>query len=128
MQTLYESFEIMAGAMNEGLQHSSYTLELEKRPKKQRKNVDSKGANSAGDYDIEANAGRPEPGDAGFAYYLRKKVDRLYDQRKATLTSFCDSKGINLRYTSLSNELKETSSAPIIERHPSENGELHQRN
>jgi len=127
MQTLYESFEMMAGAMDEGLQHSSYTLELEKRPKKQRKNADSKGANSAGDYDIEANAGRPKPGDAGFADYLRKKVDRFYNQQKATLTSFYASKGINLRDTSLSNELNETPSAPIIQRRPSES-EVHKRN
>ena len=92
MKTLQEPFEVMSAAMNEGLNHATDRLELVKRPKESEPGAFT----NNGMTDIEAEAGKVKPGDDEFAQYLKEKIQRFYDSRKATLEEFCKVRGIRL--------------------------------
>jgi len=88
MKTLHQPFNVLTEAMDQGLQHALYTLDLTKRPKKRRgletgDNID--GASS----DTEAKGGIIEPGDKGFADSFSASIDHFYEQRKLTLDTWC---------------------------------------
>lgn len=94
MKTLHDPFEAMTEAMNAGLQHTLYTLELAKPPKKQKEKPGSTPDNDSND--VEAEAGVIKPGDAGYAKYLEQKVEAFYEKRKSTLRVYCLQRGITL--------------------------------
>lgn len=94
MKTLRHPFETMTEAMNAGLQHSLYVLELAKMPKDQRR-TDTDNTTGAGE-DVEAEAGILKPGDAGYAKHLESQIQTFYDHRKATLAVYCQQRGIQL--------------------------------
>ena len=80
MKKLHEPFEIVTGAMVEGLQHCMYSLELEKRPK-----AKAKGQKINDKNDVEAAAGSLRPGDLNFSKQLRARIEGFYGNRRATL-------------------------------------------
>lgn len=87
MKTLHHPFNVLTEAMDQGLQHTLYTLDLAKRPKKGRglKTGDEiEGASS----DTEAKGGIIEPGDKNFADSLSASIDRFYEQRELTLNAW----------------------------------------
>lgn len=94
MKSLHGPFEVMTQAMDEGLQHTLYTLELAKLPKE-----NSTPKIPVADqtlHDVEAQADIIKPGDKGFANYLTRRIDNFYDQRKLTLAIWCRQKGVEL--------------------------------
>ena len=95
MKTVHEPFETMSAAMDEGLNHVMYQLELVKQPKEKSKTGrDASDDGMTGD--IEAEAGKVKPGQDGFAEYLKGKIQNFYESRKATLEEFCKVKDIPL--------------------------------
>lgn len=93
MKSLHGPFEVMTQAMDEGLQHTLYALELAKPPKDTTPKV------SVADQtprDIEAHGDIIEPGDKRFVSYLTRRIDNFYDQRKLTLATWCRQKGLEL--------------------------------
>ena len=107
MKSLHDPFEAMTEAMNAGLQHTLYTLELAKPPKKQRIK-DTRSSQEKND-DIEAEAGIIKPGDSGYAKHLEQKIDGIYEKRKSTLKRksalalYCQQRGIKIDINSLEN-------------------------
>jgi hypothetical protein len=94
VKSLHYPFEAMTEAMDAGLQHSLYTLELAKPPKKQKQKGEGKEKESQ--KDIEAEAGITKPGDTGYAKHLENKIEAFHEQRKSTLAAFCRHVGITL--------------------------------
>ena len=93
MKSLHGPFEVMTQAMDEGLQHTLYALELAKLPKKTTPKVPVADRTPL---DIEAHGDIIEPGDKRFAAYLTRRIDNFYDQRKLTLATWCRQKGLEL--------------------------------
>ncbi|KAL8959656.1 MAG: hypothetical protein Q9183_005598, partial [Haloplaca sp. 2 TL-2023] len=91
MRSLHQPFEVLTGAMDQGLQHASYTLCLEERPRNQ--HTETFDGSSP---DVESKGGLSEPGDADFVVLLQAKIDRFYEQRKVTLNTWCSQNGISL--------------------------------
>ena len=124
MKTLHEPFESMTAAMCEGLQHVSLALELTKPPKPSKK---SKTANKA-NKDLEADAGLIKPGDPKYSAYLKEKIDVLFAQRQATLTSFIKQIGVDGdedEFTSAAEAITATRRTPMVD---GEQPETHKRN
>ncbi len=94
MKSLHDPFEAMTEAMDAGLQHTLYTLELAEPPKKQKKKGDGESDESS--QDIEAEAGMMEPGTASYAKYLERKIEAFHEQRKSTLALYCRHRAIEL--------------------------------
>ncbi|MCJ1389451.1 hypothetical protein MMC18_002308 [Xylographa bjoerkii] len=84
MKTLREPFELISGAMTEGLKHTSYALGFSKSPK------------ATPSDDLEANEGEARPGDENYGEYLSNKVKSFYEQREVTLQTWCNQRGIKL--------------------------------
>ena len=96
MRTLHEPFETLTRAIDEGLQHTLFTLELEKRPKKT--NHDQKADHTTSDSAaVEAKGDVVEPGDRQFAGTLSKRIDIFYEQRRQTLDTWCRQRGLDVR-------------------------------
>lgn len=94
MKSLHGPFEVMTQAMDEGLQHTLYALELAKPPKE---TITSKiPLTDQTLHDLEAQGEIVRPGDKGFANYLKGRIDTFYDQRKLNLAIWCRQKGIEL--------------------------------
>ncbi|KAF6824623.1 hypothetical protein CMUS01_10150 [Colletotrichum musicola] len=75
MIQLYEPFEILTEAMDQGLEHVSIVLELTPKPKKTK----------AADVESEAGSkGAPKPGDVNFAGHLADRV-RQFNDKKSTM-------------------------------------------
>ena len=91
MRSLHQPFEVLTEAMDQGLQHATYTLRLEKRPRDQQTE-----ASDGSSPDVESKGGVKKPGDADFVVLLQAKVDRFYEQRKVTLNTWCSQNGISL--------------------------------
>ncbi|KAK1997001.1 hypothetical protein LX36DRAFT_658044 [Colletotrichum falcatum] len=82
MEQLREPFEMLAEAMDQGLDHVSIVLELAPRPKKRKK------AKAA---DVESGAGAragAAPGEAGFAEVLAERVRGFNDKKGAMLRTW----------------------------------------
>ena len=102
MKTLHEPFENLTQAIDGGLQHVLYALELEKRPKEARsrqKNDHTTAASS----DIEAKGDSVEPGDSEFAEALSRRIQAFYEQRRVTLDTWCRQKGFDSMLNRFSN-------------------------
>ena len=93
MKSLHGPFEVMTQAMDEGLQHTLYALELAKLPKDTTSKVPVADQTPR---DIEAHGDIIEPGDRRFASYLTRRIENFYDQRKLTLATWCRQKGLEL--------------------------------
>lgn len=95
MKTLHHPFKVLTEAMDQGLEHTLYTLDLVQRPKKGRglkAGDEIEGASS----DTEAKGGIIEPGDKDFADSLSASIDQFSEQRKLTLNTWCTQHGVNL--------------------------------
>ena len=93
LKTMHGSFETMTEALDEGLQHALYTLQLTK-PKKENEVRKIQVADQT-TQDVEGRGDSIRPGDTGFATYLTRKIDNFYDQRKLTLTVWCRQRGVS---------------------------------
>ena len=82
VRALHESFEELAGAMVDGLNHFALAFHRKKRAK-------------ADDNDCEARVGVVSPGDPRFQQDLARKVTKFYDERKVTLGTWCEEKGLS---------------------------------
>lgn len=96
MKTLHTPFEVLTEAMDQGLQHALYTLELAERPEKTRKSSSDKITKDSSP-DLEAKGDMIEPGDQGFADSLKTWIECFYDQRKSTLNTWCVEHKIDLK-------------------------------
>lgn len=105
MRTLHEPFKILTEAMDQGLEHTLYTLELADRPKKSPGRNTNRGKESTVT-DTEAKGDIVEPGDKNFAAYIATKVDRFYEQRKLTLNTWGHQHGLDLKGDQLSHDRK----------------------
>ena len=121
MRTVHRSFEAVAAAMNEGLDHAMYRLEIAKRPKGKRKDAMITPNGSVAD-DVEAQADKIKPGDDGFANYLSTKVSQFDDSRKGTLAEFCKLRNIRL------DELGDFSASDVAKGRSSKDTETRERN
>lgn len=92
MKTLHDPFQAMTEAMVAGLEHTLFTLELAKPPRKSK----HKKASSPASVDIEAKAGLFKPGDRGYAEHMEKKISDFYEKRKSTLAVYAQQKGVKL--------------------------------
>ena len=121
MGTVHDSFEVMAIAMNEGLDHAIYRLEIARPPKEKRKDAVSTPDRSVAN-DVEAEAGKVKPGEDGFADYLNNRVSRFDESRKGTFAEFCKLRNIRL------NELGDFSISDGTKSKTSDDPEVHKRN
>lgn len=122
MKSFHGPFEVMTQAMDEGLQHTLYTLELVKRPKGViPPKIPVADQTSP---DVEAQGDIIRPGDKEFAKYLKRRIDKFYEQRKLTLAIWCRQKGFELDENLFNNPALP---APHIEVE-SENLSQHQQN
>lgn len=80
----YEPFKILSEAMQEGLDHILYTLELVKRPE------------AGSKHDVEMAGDTSKPGEDGFKAYLQKKINHFHNHREETLRLWCGQKGVHL--------------------------------
>lgn len=94
MKSLHGPFKVMTQAMDEGLQHTLYTLELANPPKEIITPKDAVADQTS--RDVEAQGDIIKPGDKGFADYLKRRIYNFYDQRKLTLAIWCRQKGFEL--------------------------------
>ncbi|TDZ31098.1 Uncharacterized protein C8035_v001458 [Colletotrichum spinosum] len=79
MTQLYEPFEVLTEAMDQGLDHVGMVLELTPRPKKAKTN----------DVEMEAGAkASPTPGDVGFAEVLASRVQDFNDKKGEMLKAW----------------------------------------
>lgn len=92
MKSLHEPFETMSTAIDEGLQHCLYTLELAK-PKRQKKDRNREETRETSE-DVEANAGISKPEDKTAATHLASKIEGFHEQRRSTLALWCKQRGI----------------------------------
>ena len=97
MMTLHEPFKEMTDAMDAGLQHTLYVLELEKRPRKRGKSHKTGRAHD----DVEAEAGIIRPGDEGYGQVLEKKIEEFHEKRKSTVAVYAQQRGIKIDVDSL---------------------------
>lgn len=86
IKKLHEPFRFVTAAMVEGLQHTMYALELEKRPKTH-VNEQMKNADASSD-DVEASATPLRPGDPKFSKQLRSRIEGFYDRHRSTLKAY----------------------------------------
>ncbi|KAL8705713.1 MAG: hypothetical protein Q9201_001188 [Fulgogasparrea decipioides] len=93
MRTLHGPFQTLTEAMDQGLEHALYVLDLAKRPKKS--GYKSNNALEGTLPDVEATGSTVGPGEKGFADSLSAKIDRFYEQRKLTLNTWCSQHGLD---------------------------------
>ncbi|KAK9492055.1 hypothetical protein V1508DRAFT_419947 [Lipomyces doorenjongii] len=93
MKTMHAPFESMSAAMNEGLLHASYALELTRKPKDMNVQQDAEMEETI--VDLETRGKVRKPGDAKFGEYLGEKVRYFKEQRKANLKKWCELKGVD---------------------------------
>ena len=86
MTISHASFQKLNEAMQDGLTHISYVLELTNRPKKAAR-------------DVEKPSEHPGPGEDGFCTYLENEVRSVETQSARTLKAWCERKGIELSTT-----------------------------
>ena len=123
MKTLHSPFEEMTKALIDGLQHTSYKLKLSKAPKRQEKKQSHENTITSA-RDVEAHGSIVEPGENGFAAYLSKNIEEIYERRKITLSVWCKQKGIELDVDNLKDPTQLASQVKV----PEENFQTHQSN
>jgi len=94
MKQVQEPFNILADAVDQGLEHAAICLELIPKPKKKSGKRGKPDSNAPG-VDVEA-AEEPKPGDAGFSKVLDEKVQAFYSRKGELLRKWVQERGINL--------------------------------
>ncbi|KAA6406487.1 MAG: hypothetical protein FRX48_09758 [Lasallia pustulata] len=87
MKTLHTPIDAMTQAMDEGLQHVLYALNLMKPPKGAEANRRKNDAANTSE-DVEAKGDAVKPGDKQFAAHFEKRVERFAEQRILTMNSW----------------------------------------
>lgn len=87
MKQLHDSFIVVSGAMDEGLEHAGLLLEFIKPLKAK--------TGAAPEANVEAKGDDVKPGDKGFAGYLEKKLADFYSKRGQTLKTWARGKGLS---------------------------------
>jgi hypothetical protein len=97
MKSLNEPFSVVIAAMDEGLLHAGFVLELLPKPKTN--NVD----------DEEAKGTSPLPGDPKFADYIEQKVLEFYSERGKAFRAWARLKGLSVdRFNTASEDMLKT--------------------
>ncbi|KAL2195453.1 hypothetical protein P885DRAFT_70547 [Corynascus similis CBS 632.67] len=94
MKQVQEPFNILADAVDQGLEHAAICLELIPKPKK-KSGKRGKPDSNAPVVDVEA-AEEPKPGDAGFSKVLDEKVQAFYSRKGELLRKWVQERGISL--------------------------------
>ncbi|KAK9358070.1 hypothetical protein V1504DRAFT_462254 [Lipomyces starkeyi] len=92
MKTLHAPFEALSDAMNDGLLHASYALELTMKPKD--KNVQQDAEIEETIIDFETRGKIRMPGDTKFGEYLEEKTRYFKERGKASLKEWCERKSV----------------------------------
>ncbi|KAK9324942.1 hypothetical protein V1517DRAFT_305786 [Lipomyces orientalis] len=108
MKTLHAPFEALSDAMNDGLLHASYALELTMKPKD--KNVQQDAEVEETIVDFETRRKVRMPGDTKFGEYLEEKARYFKEQGKASLKKWCELKGVALPEDEVGDGLERTRS------------------
>ncbi|KAL2160454.1 hypothetical protein VTH06DRAFT_1142 [Thermothelomyces fergusii] len=95
MKQVREPFDILAEAVDQGLEHAAMCLELIPRPKKKPEKPGKRASDPPGAVDLEA-AKEPKPGDAGFAKVLDEKVQAFYSRKGELLQKWVRERGVKL--------------------------------
>jgi hypothetical protein len=82
----HNQFKALHVAMEGGLSHISYVLELEKKPKGPANDIEKAGAT-------------PTPGSEGFAIFLEEEIQKFYKHRQEVLQTWCEHKGIRVPHS-----------------------------
>ncbi|KAL8691620.1 MAG: hypothetical protein Q9218_003195 [Villophora microphyllina] len=106
MRTLHEPFQVLTEAMDQGLEHALYALDLTKRPKRSTNQKPRLRVNGASP-DVEAKGETIEPGDKDFAHFLSTKIDRFYEQRRVSLDTWCFQHGLDIKRNRYTHEAKD---------------------
>ncbi|KAH7109407.1 hypothetical protein B0J13DRAFT_579029 [Dactylonectria estremocensis] len=77
VKQMHTPFQILAEAIDQGLEHSGICLEILPKPKISKKSESSRSDNS----DVEARGDEANPGDEGFASLVDKKLRQFYSQK-----------------------------------------------
>ena len=91
MRALHSPVEEMTEAMDEGLQHVLYALELAKPPKNREAKREGNDTNNASE-DVEAKGDAVKPGDKQFATYLAEKIEGFSQKRNVMLNNWSKQK------------------------------------
>ncbi|KAH7134539.1 hypothetical protein B0J13DRAFT_641034, partial [Dactylonectria estremocensis] len=79
MKQMHTPFQILAEAIDQGLEHTGIRLEILPKPKAGKK------SRSSGSDDVEAHGDEVNPGDERFASFVDKKVRKFYSQTSEIL-------------------------------------------
>lgn len=93
MKQVQEPFDILAEAIDQGLEHASMCLELTPRPKK--KKASKKEGSDPSTIDVEAGE-EPKPGDPGFCRIIEEKVRTFYSRKGELLQTWVQERGVTL--------------------------------
>ncbi|KAI9890084.1 MAG: hypothetical protein M1814_004483 [Vezdaea aestivalis] len=86
-------FKTIVAAMNDGIDHALFVLELAKRPKSSR--ADQSGS---AERDVEAEAA-PKPGDGRFSDSMAKSMNDFYTGREGLIRHWCEREGLSFPVT-----------------------------
>lgn len=106
MTSLHGPFESLTQAIDEGLQHILYMLQLAKLPKARLLKTRSDDTASPIDEDVEAKGASPQPGQIGFVACLARRADDFYQQREVGLKTWCKLKGNDLQSDMISDSVQ----------------------
>lgn len=84
MKQLHEPFEILCGALIQGIDHAGILLKFFPEPKEQKKAPD-----------IEASAGELRPGQVGFSQVIKDKIDVFNSRKGEILKLWAKEKGLS---------------------------------
>ncbi|KAK4141413.1 uncharacterized protein C8A04DRAFT_39139 [Dichotomopilus funicola] len=93
MKQVQEPLDILAEAVDQGLEHAAMCLELLKRPKKLTAKGATQESSNPPDIDLEA-AEEPKPGDPEFARVLDDKIQVFYSRKGELLRKWVQERGV----------------------------------
>lgn len=91
MSAVHAPFQMMMQMIDEGLQHATYVLKMEKPPKTPAANNASPDAGT----DVESQ-NITAPGEKGFAVYFEKKLAEFGEAKRIALRTWSEERGIHL--------------------------------
>lgn len=86
MKRMHEPYQLLAQAVDEGLQHAALQLEIMPRPKAAKKAPDA--------VDVEARGDSLKPGDAGYTKVIDEKLERFRALKGVTLRTWIKERAI----------------------------------
>lgn len=86
MKRMHEPFQILAEAIDEGLQHAALQLEIMPRPKAAKKEPEA--------VDVEARGDTLQPGDQGFTMIIDEKLEKFHSLKGVTLRTWVKERAI----------------------------------